>query len=113
MKNDLTCGVVRDLLPSYVENLLGEESKRMRWTGIWETCRKCRERKGGHGRLQPGRREETAEADVSEVGFSPRVRRGRLKKSPWRWCDGAAGVGGNLLKEFVIGRTPDAEAYQH
>ena len=26
MKNDLTCGVVRDLLPSYVENLLGEES---------------------------------------------------------------------------------------
>ena len=27
MKNDLTCGVVRDLLPSYVEGLLGEESR--------------------------------------------------------------------------------------
>ena len=27
MKNDLTCGVVGDLLPSYVENLLGEESR--------------------------------------------------------------------------------------
>ena len=27
MKNDLTCGVVRDLLPSYVEGLLGAESQ--------------------------------------------------------------------------------------
>lgn len=27
MKNDLTCGVVRDLLPSYVEELLCEESR--------------------------------------------------------------------------------------
>ena len=24
MKNDLTCGVVRDLLPSYIEGLLGQ-----------------------------------------------------------------------------------------
>ena len=27
MKNDLTCGVVRDLLPSEVEGLLGAESQ--------------------------------------------------------------------------------------
>lgn len=27
MKNDLTCGVVRDLLPSYVENLTSEETR--------------------------------------------------------------------------------------
>ena len=27
MKNDLTCGVVHDLLPNYVEDLLGEESQ--------------------------------------------------------------------------------------
>lgn len=27
MKNDLTCGVTRDLLPSYVDGLLGEESR--------------------------------------------------------------------------------------
>ena len=26
MKNDLTCGVVRDLLPSYVEGLTSPES---------------------------------------------------------------------------------------
>ena len=28
MKNDLTCGVVRDLLPSYVEGLTSEETNR-------------------------------------------------------------------------------------
>ena len=28
MKNDLTCGVVRDLLPSYIEGLLGEIEER-------------------------------------------------------------------------------------
>ena len=27
MKNDLSCGVVRDLLPSYIEGLLGEDSR--------------------------------------------------------------------------------------
>ena len=27
MKNDLTCGLVRDLLPSYVDGLLGPESR--------------------------------------------------------------------------------------
>ena len=26
MKNDLTCGVVRDLLPSYVEGLTSQET---------------------------------------------------------------------------------------
>ena len=44
MKNDLTCGVVRDLLPSYVENLLGEESKEAVDRHL-ETCPECRERK--------------------------------------------------------------------
>ena len=44
MKNDLTCGVVRDLLPSYVENLLGEEAKEAVDRHL-ETCPECRERK--------------------------------------------------------------------
>ena len=40
MKNDLTCGVVRDLLPSYVENLLGEEAKEAVDRHL-ETCSAC------------------------------------------------------------------------
>ena len=44
MKNDLTCGVVRDLLPSYVENLLGEESREAVDRHL-ETCAECTARK--------------------------------------------------------------------
>lgn len=38
MKNDLTCGVVRDLLPSYVEGLLVRNPRRL-WNGIWRAVR--------------------------------------------------------------------------
>ena len=57
MKNDLTCGVVRDLLPSYVENLLGEESKEAVDRHL-ETCPECRERK--EDMAAPTGAEETA-----------------------------------------------------
>ena len=40
MKNDLSCGVVRDLLPSYVENLLGKESQEAVERHL-ENCREC------------------------------------------------------------------------
>ena len=76
MKNDLTCGVVRDLLPSYVENLLGEESKEAVDRHL-ENCPECRERK--EDMAAPTGAEETAEA-AKEVDFLRRVKKGTVKK---------------------------------
>ena len=106
MKNDLTCGVVRDLLPSYVENLLGEEAKEAVDRHL-ETCPECRERK--EAMAAPTGAEETAKA-AKEVDFLRRVKKGTVKKIALAVvCTVLLVVGGYLLKEFVIGRTPDAE----
>ena len=106
MKNDLTCGVVRDLLPSYVENLLGEESKEAVDRHL-ENCPECRERK--EDMAAPTGAEETAEA-AKEVDFLRRVKKGTVKKIALAVvCTVLLVMGGYLLKEFVIGRTPDAE----
>lgn len=106
MKNELTCGVVRDLLPSYVENLLGEESKEAVDRHL-ETCPECRERK--EDMAAPTGAEETAEA-AKEVDFLRRVKKGTVKKIALAVvCTVLLVMGGYLLKEFVIGRTPDAE----
>lgn len=106
MKNDLTCGVVRDLLPSYVENLLGEESKEAVDRHL-ENCPECRERK--EDMAAPTGAEETAEA-AKEVDFLRRVKKGTVKKIALAVvCTVLLVMGGYLLKEFVIGRTPEAE----
>lgn len=104
MKNDLTCGVVRDLLPSYVENLLGEEAKEAVDRHL-ETCPECRERK--EDMAAPA--EEAAEPE-KEVDYLKRVKKGTVHKIVLAVvCTVLLVVGGYLLKEFVIGRTPDAE----
>ncbi|WP_295755309.1 DUF4825 domain-containing protein [uncultured Oscillibacter sp.] len=104
MKNDLTCGVVRDLLPSYVENLLGEESREAVDRHL-ETCPECRERK--EAMAAPA--EEAAEPE-KEVDYLKRVKKGTVHKIVLAVvCTVLLVVGGYLLKEFVIGRTPDAE----
>ena len=104
MKNDLTCGVVRDLLPSYVENLLGEEAKEAVDRHL-ETCPECRERK--EAMAAPA--EEAAEPE-KEVDYLKRVKKGTVHKIVLAVvCTVLLVVGGYLLKEFVIGRTPDAE----
>ena len=106
MKNELTCGVVRDLLPSYVENLLGEEAKEAVDRHL-ENCPECRERK--EDMAAPTGAEETAEA-AKEVDFLRRVKKGTVKKIALAVvCTVLLVVGGYLLKEFVIGRTPDVE----
>lgn len=103
MKNDLSCGVVRDLLPSYVENLLGEESKEAVDRHL-EGCPECRARK--EAMTSPAETEETAK----EVDYLKRVKKGTAKKVVLAVvCTVLLVVGGYLLKEFVIGRTPDAE----
>ena len=40
MKNDLTCGVVRDLLPSYVEGLTSQETNQAVETHL-ASCPEC------------------------------------------------------------------------
>ena len=104
MKNDLTCGVVRDLLPSYVENLLGEEAKEAVDRHL-ETCPECRERK--EAMAAPA--EEAAEPE-KEVDYLKRVKKGTVHKIVLAvLCTVLAVAGGYLLKEYVIGQTPEAE----
>ena len=104
MKNDLSCGVVRDLLPSYVENLLGEEAKEAVDRHL-ETCPECRERK--EAMAAPA--EEAAEPE-KEVDYLKRVKKGTVHKIVLAVvCKVLLVVGGYMLKEFVIGRTPDGK----
>ena len=106
MKNDLTCGVVRDLLPSYVENLLGEEAKEAVDRHL-ETCPECRERKEAMAAM-PGA--EEPEETAKEVNYLKRVKKGTVKKIVLAvLCTVLMVAGGYWLKEFVIGRTPAAE----
>ena len=107
MKNDLTCGVVRDLLPSYVENLLGEESKEAVDRHL-ETCPECRERK--EDMAAPTGAEETAEA-AKEVDFLRRVKKGTVKKIALAVvCTALVLLGGLTLKVFVIGTPLQAQS---
>ena len=73
MKNDLTCGVVRDLLPSYVENLLGEESREAVERHL-EGCPDCTAKKeamtaptGAEETAEAGKEAETGEAETGEA----------------------------------------------
>lgn len=107
MKNDLTCGVVRDLLPSYVENLLGEESKEAVDRHL-ETCPECRERK--EDMAAPTGAEETAEA-AKEVDFLRRVKKGTAKKIALAVvCTALVVLGGLALKVFFIGTPLQAQS---
>nr|WP_326166995.1 DUF4825 domain-containing protein [uncultured Oscillibacter sp.] len=103
MKNDLTCGVVRDLLPSYVEGLLGEESREAVDRHL-ESCPECRERE--EAMASPAE----AEGAAKEVDFLKRVKKGTAKKVVLAvLCTVVIVAAGFLAKEFVIGRAPDPE----
>ena len=105
MKNDLTCGVVRDLLPSYVENLLGEESREAVDRHL-ETCSACTAQK----EAMAARTGPESEESAKEVDFLKRVKKGTVHKIVLAVvCTVLLVMGGYLLKEFVIGRTPEAE----
>lgn len=107
MKNDLSCGVVRDLLPSYVEDLLGEESREAVDRHL-ESCPECMAKKEAMASPAGG---ETKEEAAKEVDFLKRLKKGTAKKIVLAVvCTVLLVVGGYLLKEFVIGRTPDPES---
>lgn len=97
MKNDLTCGVVRDLLPSYVENLLGEESREAVDRHL-ETCPACTAQK--EAMASPTEAEEA----VQEVDYLKRVKKRTVKKIILAVVCTALVLAAALgLKVFIIG----------
>lgn len=104
MKNDLTCGVVRDLLPSYVEGLLGEESKEAVDRHL-KDCPMCTAQKDAMS-APAAEAEETAR----EVDFLKRLKKGTFKKTALTVvCTVLALTVALLAKEFVIGRDADPD----
>lgn len=75
MKNDLTCGVVRDLLPSYIEGLLGEDSREAVDRHL-KTCPACTAQKEAMAARTGPEPEEAAK----EVDYLKRVKKGTVKK---------------------------------
>ena len=106
MKNDLTCGVVRDLLPSYVENLLGEEAKEAVDRHL-ETCSACTAQK----EAMAARTGPESEESAKEVDFLKRVKKGTSKKIVLAVvCTALVLLGGIALKLFVIGTPLQAQS---
>ena len=107
MKNDLTCGVVRDLLPSYVENLLGEESREAVERHL-EGCPDCTAKK--EAMTAPTGAEETAEA-AKEVDFLVKVKKRSAKRVVLAVvCTAAVLLLALVLKVFVIGTPLQAQS---
>lgn len=74
MKNDLSCAVVRDLLPSYLDGVASEETKTAVERHI-EECPDCRETL--RRMKEP---EETAPAEEKEIDYLKKVRRQSSRK---------------------------------
>lgn len=106
MKNDLTCGVVRDLLPSYIEGLLGEDSREAVDRHL-ETCPACVAQKEAMAAMPGAEPEETAK----EVNYLKRVKKGTAKKIVLAVvCTALVLLGGLALKVFVIGTPLQAQS---
>ena len=82
MKNDLTCGVVRDLLPSYVEGLTSPESNTAVERHLSE-CPDCAQLRAALA----GAPEQAAPEDSKEVDYLKKV-----KRRGWRRVAAAVAV---------------------
>ena len=74
MKNDLTCGVVRDLLPSYADGLVSEESREAVERHM-ETCTDCRE-----ALRQMQEPADTSTEQTHEIDYLKKVRQKSRKR---------------------------------
>ena len=98
MKNDLTCGVVRDLLPSYVEGLTSPESNTAVERHLSE-CPDCAQLRTALA----GAPKQAAPEDAKEVDYLKKV-----KRRGWRRVAAAVAVtvllftAGVAAKLFVI-----------
>lgn len=105
MKNDLTCGVVRDLLPSYVEGLLGEESRQAVDRHL-EGCPGCTAQRDAMAAPAAG-----PEETVKEVDFLKKVKKRSAKRIVLAVvCTALVLLGGLALKVFVIGTPLQAQS---
>lgn len=99
MKNDLTCGVVRDLLPSYVEGLTSPESNTAVERHLSE-CPDCAQLRTALA----GAPKQAAPEDAKEVDYLKKV-----KRRGWRRVAAAVAVTvllfavGVAAKLFIIG----------
>lgn len=73
MKNDLTCGVVRDLLPTYADGLTGEETNAALARHM-ESCENCRTALESMRAPAP----ITAKNDEKEIAFLKKVKKKHL-----------------------------------
>ena len=105
MKNKLPCAVVRDLLPSYIENLTEEETT----TAVQEHLEQCQNCRSLWETMTEG---ETAEkADLKEVDFLKTVRRKNRKKVVLSVLAAAVVVLGVVCaKLFLIGTPADSDS---
>ena len=106
MKNDLTCAVVRDLLPSFVEGLTSEETNRAVESHL-SVCPDCAARRDAMAALaEPA---ETAEQS-REVDYLKTVRRKSGRRVVLAIaCTLAVILAGVALKLFVIGEPASRE----
>lgn len=105
MKNDLTCGVVGDLLPSYVENLLGEESRQAVDRHLAD-CSRC----AGKLRAMTAPEEEPPEETAKEVDYLKGIKRkNRLRVGLAALLAAAVIAAGFAVKIFLIGTPLQAQ----
>ena len=98
MKNDLTCGVVRDLLPSYVEGLTSQETNRAVEAHL-AACPDCAARRDAMAAP-----EETAAEQSREVDYLKAVKRRSGRRVVIAiLCTMLLILAGFALKIFVIG----------
>lgn len=109
MKNDLTCGVVRDLLPSYVEGLTSPESN----TAVERHLSGCPECAQLRTALA-GAPEQAAPEDSKEVDYLKKV-----KRRGWRRVAAAVAVTvllfavGVAAKLFIIGEPANWDYWEN
>ncbi len=91
MKNDLSCAVVRDLLPSYIDKLTSKETNEAveRHLEGCEECRKVLAVMQGEG----GPAAEENKAEAKEIDYLKKIRTGTWKRV----------IAGVLAAAFVIG----------
>lgn len=106
MKNDLTCAVVRDLLPSYVEGLTSEETDRAVDAHLAQ-CADCTAQK--EAMTAPKTAAEQG-ANAEEVDYLKKVRRRNGRRvAVAAVCTALVILAGLALKTFVIGVPPQAD----
>lgn len=91
MKNDLTCGVVRDLLPSYVDGLLCEESRQAVDRHLAD-CPRCA---AALSAMEPP--ETPPPAETPEVDYLRRV----ITRNRWKIAAAAAAAGILVVAAFL------------